>query len=67
MQITVKLQQRSDIEANWELHNPVLLKGEVAFSIDIYNLKIGDGVTAWKDLPYYMEPLTDDEISALCQ
>lgn len=65
MQI-VKLCQRSDIEANWELYNPVLLKGEIAFSADIYNLKIGDGVTAWRDLPYYMESLTDEEIAALC-
>ena len=63
----VRLCQRNDIEANWLKYNPILLKGEVAFSIDIYNLKIGDGVTAWKDLPYYMESLTDDEISALCQ
>lgn len=61
-----KLCQRNDIEANWILHNPVLLKGEVAFSVDIYNLKIGDGVRHWKDLPYYMEPLTDEEINALC-
>lgn len=66
MQMFVKLQQRSDTEANWELHNPVLLKGEIAFSIDNYNLKIGDGITAWKDLPYYMESLTSDEINALC-
>lgn len=63
----VKLCQRSDIEANWELYNPILLKGEIAFSSDIYNLKIGDGVTAWRDLPYYMESLTDEEIAALCQ
>jgi hypothetical protein len=65
MQI-VKLCQRSDIEANWKLYNPILLKGEIAFSTDIYNLKIGDGVTAWRDLPYYMESLTDEEIAALC-
>ena len=65
MKIT-KLCQRSDTEANWQLYNPILLKGEVAFSTDIYNLKIGDGITAWTDLPYYMEPLSAEEIEALC-
>ena len=63
----VKLCQRSDTEANWQLYNPILLKGEVAFSTDNYNLKIGDGVSHWADLPYYMESLTDDEIAALCR
>ena len=65
--LTAKLCQRSDTEANWQKHNPVLLKGEIAFSADIYNLKIGDGVKAWRDLPYYMESLNDDEIIALCK
>jgi hypothetical protein len=63
----IKLCQRNDTEANWQLYNPVLLKGEIAFSTDIYNIKIGDGVSAWSDLPYYMESLTDEEINALCK
>lgn len=63
----IKLCQRNDIEANWQLYNPILLKGEIAFSTDIYNIKIGDGVSAWSDLPYYMESLTDEEINALCK
>lgn len=63
----VRMCQRSDTEANWLLYNPVLLKGEIAFSTDIYNIKIGNGVSRWKDLPYYMDPLTEEEIEKLCQ
>lgn len=66
MQI-VRLCQRNDIESNWKLSNPILLVGEMAVSTDINNFKVGDGKTAWKDLPYYMQSLTDDEILALCK
>lgn len=63
----MKICQRNDIEANWRLYNPVLLEGEVAFSTDVYNIKIGDGVSNWSDLPYYIESLTDEEILKLCK
>ena len=65
--VAIRLCQRNDTEANWQSYNPILMKGEVAFSTDIYNLKIGDGVSHWIDLPYYMEPLSAEEIEALCQ
>ena len=32
--------------------NPVLLQGEVVYESDTRRRKIGDGVTAWKSLPY---------------
>lgn len=32
--------------------NPVLLKGEVVYESDTRKRKLGDGVTAWNDLPY---------------
>ena len=35
--------------------NPVLAVGEPCFVTDENRLKIGDGVTAWKDLPYFGE------------
>ena len=59
--------QRNDIEANWKLYNPVLLQGEIAYSLDVENFKIGDGVQTWEELPYYMVSLTEDEILALCE
>lgn len=36
----------------WANINPILSEGEPGFEIDTYKLKIGDGVTAWNDLPY---------------
>ena len=35
--------------------NPVLAAGEPGFATDENRLKIGDGVTAWNDLPYFGE------------
>lgn len=32
--------------------NPVLLKGEIVYESDTRKHKIGDGVTAWNNLPY---------------
>lgn len=41
--------------AIWEKNNPILSRGEPGFEIDTNRLKIGDGVTAWKDLLYIGE------------
>lgn len=38
--------------ARWAEVNPVLAQGEPGFVYDMNKLKIGDGVTAWNDLPY---------------
>ena len=38
--------------ARWAEVNPVLAQGEPGFVYDTNSLKIGDGVTAWNDLPY---------------
>lgn len=43
---------RRGTEAAWLKNNPVLAAGEPSFVIDKFLFKIGDGVTAWKDLPY---------------
>ena len=47
---TFKL-RRGNLEV-WERNNPVLAKGEPGFIIDKNTLKIGDGVTPWKELKY---------------
>ena len=38
--------------ARWMEVNPILQQGEPGFVIDLNRLKIGDGITPWKDLPY---------------
>ena len=41
--------------AAWARTNPVLLDGEPGYEKDTKKLKIGDGSTAWNDLPYIGE------------
>jgi hypothetical protein len=50
---------REDTLENWETINPVLERGEPSIVRDGKDgewLKIGDGVTAWNDLPYKKGP-----------
>lgn len=47
-----QFQIRRDSSANWALHNPVLLEGEIGLEKDTSQFKIGNGVTPWNSLPY---------------
>ena len=47
---------RYDTAAEWTSVNPVLAAGELGAESDTHKLKVGDGVTAWVDLPYYEGP-----------
>lgn len=42
--------------ANWASLNPILNAGEPAVEEHVGNLKIGDGKTAWNQLPYFASP-----------
>ena len=46
------LQLKRGTAARWVELNLVLAAGEPGFEYDTKKLKIGDGVTAWNDLPY---------------
>lgn len=51
--IHARIQESVYTKAEWEVANPILLKGEKGFVSDDPNLfKIGDGVTAWNSLPW---------------
>jgi hypothetical protein len=52
-----RIQLRRDTDANWAAANPVLLEGELGIEIDASRnrIKIGDGTTAWNDLPYFLD------------
>ena len=50
---TIKL--RRDVSAEWQSINPVLCHGELAFSTDTKELKIGDGASSWSQLPNLLE------------
>lgn len=45
-------QVRRAFSEQWQERNPILRVGEPGFSIDEGKLKIGDGKTAWNELPY---------------
>lgn len=50
---TFKLKRGSAVQ--WAEVNPILGLGEPGFVYDLNLLKIGNGVTAWNDLPYLAE------------
>ncbi len=50
--IRTTFQLRRGKEEVWKRNNPVLASGEPGFVTDKNHLKIGDGITAWNDLPY---------------
>lgn len=41
---------RNDSTANWTAQDPVLLKGEVGFDMDLLIFKVGDGVKKWSEI-----------------
>lgn len=47
------IQFRRDFEENWEFENPILAQGEPGLNLTNFELKIGDGITAWNDLEYF--------------
>lgn len=46
------LKLRHGSAAYWTAANPVLMEGELAYESDTHQIKIGDGTTAYADLPY---------------
>lgn len=47
-----KIQLRRDTASNWTANNPTPASGEPCFETDTGKFKIGDGVTAYNNLPY---------------
>jgi hypothetical protein len=46
------IQYRRDTAANWTAVNPTLASGEPGYETNTGQFKIGDGTTAWDELPY---------------
>jgi hypothetical protein len=49
-----RVQIRRDTAINWQAVNPILLEGEMGLELGSNCLKIGDGVTPWSSLPYFI-------------
>ena len=52
--MAIEIQLKRGVAANWTLVNPTLADGEIGIETDTRKLKIGDGVTAWNSLAYYV-------------
>ena len=50
--IIVEMIQASDTYSNWVSSNPIINSGRIVYDSTNKKMKIGDGVTPWKDLPY---------------
>ncbi|MGT2744877.1 hyaluronate lyase N-terminal domain-containing protein [Streptococcus phocae subsp. phocae] len=42
--------------SQWKSENPIVDEGELVVELDTHKLKVGDGKTAYNDLPYYEGP-----------
>lgn len=51
--VTARVTLRKGTKAQWQLSNPILLDGEMAWESDSVRLKVGDGITPWNELNYY--------------
>jgi hypothetical protein len=49
--MSVKIKLKRGTEARWLSLNPVLASGEPGFAVDTNQLKVGNGVDTWSNLP----------------
>jgi hypothetical protein len=59
---------RNGTAAQWTAENPILLEGEVGIETDTRNFKVGNGVSAWSALSYYIAssvPLVRGQVSKM--
>ena len=49
---TTRIRFREDTAQNWKIANPILASSEPGRETDTGKFKLGDGKTAWNDLPY---------------
>lgn len=51
-----------NIKVNWESANPILPKDVLGIETDTENCKLGDGVTAWNSLNYFVKGNTSSVV-----
>lgn len=52
----IQIKWRRGTKAQWSAANPILAVGELVIETDTYQVKIGDGTTAYNSLPYAFMP-----------
>lgn len=58
----IRMIQRRDTEVNWNSANPILEAGEFGYNTSNGKIKLGDGVTPWNALPYFVGSNGDDVV-----
>lgn len=61
----VQIRFREDTAENFNTVNPVLASSEPARELDTGFFKLGDGKTAWNDLPYINNTVMEDLVNTL--
>lgn len=49
----VTFRMRRGTTEEWTREDPVLKRGEAGFDLVLRRIKKGDGMTPWRDLPWY--------------
>lgn len=49
-ELKTRIVLRNDSTANWTEKDPVLMKGEIGFDMDLLIFKVGDGVKKWSEI-----------------
>lgn len=57
--INTRIILKNDSTANWTSKDPVLLKGEVGFDLDLGIFKVGDGIKKWSEITVTYSNLQD--------
>lgn len=63
--MTTRMLQRYGLASRWTAINPILEVGEFGFEIDTQKFKLGDGETAWTNLPYFLNETDLPDVTAL--
>jgi hypothetical protein len=56
-----QIQLRRGNAAFWDSENPILQDGEPGYERDTRRLKIGDGATHWRELPYATDAVASSD------
>lgn len=56
--LNTRIKNKYDTEENWQSSNPILYKGEMAYSVinGVIKCKVGDGETNYSNLPFINNP-----------
>lgn len=61
LKLNTTQQFKRDDATTWTEKNPVLLEGEPGLELDTGKIKIGDGVSNWNAIPYFMGDKLDNK------